>query len=551
MLQELHIQNYAIIDELVISFHGGLNIITGETGAGKSILMGALSLILGERADSNVVLNKEKKCFVEGVFYASGKHAVTKFLQENDLDVNAELVIRREIAVSGKSRAFVNDTPVTLNQLQELSGKLVDLHRQFDTVSLGESGFQMAVIDAMAGNEAVLQKYRKAYKGWLEINNKLAILTDRRSRETKEMDYHQFLFNELEEAALKENELENLESELQLLNSAEGIKAALSNVYEQLLGQDRPTVQIMKQLLQQLQPYTSQHPQLGELATRIQAVYVELDDVASEAGRLQDKMGYDAARIEQINERLNTGYRLLKKHSVKSTASLLEIMDELSAKLSAVEQLGDSISQLEKERQQAADEMFQHAQVLSLARKKLTQPFEKQVNDLLTRVGMPNARIKVQLETADAGIHGTDTIDFLFDANKSNQFSPIRKVASGGELSRLMLCIKSLVAGKMDLPTLIFDEIDSGISGEASRQVALIMKELSAARQILCITHQPQIAGKADQHLLVYKDTAAKAVRTRIRVLAEEERIRAIAIMLGGDKPSTAAMDNAREMMVN
>lgn len=551
MLQELHIQNYAIIDELVISFHGGLNIITGETGAGKSILMGALSLILGERADSNVVLNKEKKCFVEGVFHASGKLAVTKFLQENDLDVNAELVIRREIAVSGKSRAFVNDTPVTLNQLQELSGKLVDLHRQFDTVSLGESGFQMAVIDAMAGNEAVLQKYRKAYRGWQEINNKLAILTERRSRETKEMDYHQFLFNELEEAALKENELENLESELQLLNSAEGIKAALSNVYEQLLGQDRPTVQLMKQLLQQLQPYTSQHPQLGELATRIQAVYVELDDVASEAGRLQDKMGYDAARIEQINERLNTGYRLLKKHSVKSTASLLEIMDELSAKLSAVEQLGDSISQLEKERQQAADEMFQHAQVLSLARKKLIQPFEKQVNDLLARVGMPNARIKVQLETADAGIHGTDTIDFLFDANKSNQFSPIRKVASGGELSRLMLCIKSLVAGRMDLPTLIFDEIDSGISGEASRQVALIMKELSAARQILCITHQPQIAGKADQHLLVYKDTAAKAVRTRIRVLAEEERIRAIAIMLGGDKPSTAAMDNAREMMVN
>lgn len=551
MLQELHIQNYAIIDELVISFHGGLNIITGETGAGKSILMGALSLILGERADSNVVLNKEKKCFVEGVFHASGKLAVTKFLQENDLDVNAELVIRREIAVSGKSRAFVNDTPVTLNQLQELSGKLVDLHRQFDTVSLGESGFQMAVIDAMAGNEAVLQKYRKAYRGWQEINNKLAILTERRSRETKEMDYHQFLFNELEEAALKENELENLESELQLLNSAEGIKAALSNVYEQLLGQDRPTVQLMKQLLQQLQPYTSQHPQLGELATRIQAVYVELDDVASEAGRLQDKMGYDAARIEQINDRLNTGYRLLKKHSVKSTASLLEIMDELSAKLSAVEQLGDSISQLEKERQQAADEMFQHAQVLSLARKKLIQPFEKQVNDLLTRVGMPNARIKVQLETSDAGIHGTDTIDFLFDANKSNQFSPIRKVASGGELSRLMLCIKSLVAGRMDLPTLIFDEIDSGISGEASRQVALIMKELSAARQILCITHQPQIAGKADQHLLVYKDTAAKAVRTRIRVLAEEERIRAIAIMLGGDKPSTAAMDNAREMMVN
>jgi DNA repair protein RecN (Recombination protein N) len=550
MLQELHIQNYAIIDELLIRFDSGLNIITGETGAGKSILMGALSLILGDRADSNAVLNKEKKCFVEGVFQTTEKSAVIRFLEENDLDINNELVIRREIGVNGKSRAFVNDTPVTLNQLQELCSKLVDLHRQFDTLSLGDAGFQLAVIDAMAGNEAKLGEYRKSFRNWQQIQRALTVLNERKSKENREFDYNQFLFNELEEASLKEQELEDLESELNLLNSAEGIKSALSNVFEQLKGENIPLVSVLRQLVHQLQSYSSQHSSIAALAERLHATQVELDDLAAEADHLSGKISHDSSRIEWINERLNTGYKLLKKHSVHTTTELLHIQQDLGSKLEAVEQLDEEIAALEKELLAASDSMQELATRLSAARKKQLPGFEKQVNLLLARVGMPNAQLKVQLESSQPSLQGSDSIDFLFDANKSNQFSALKKVASGGELSRLMLCIKSLVAGKMDLPTLIFDEIDSGISGEASRQVGLIMKELAATRQVLCITHQPQIAGRADLHLFVYKQQVATSIITSIRVLTRDERIRAIAQMLSGEKPTAAAMENAREMVM-
>lgn len=549
MLQELQIQNYAIIDHLEISFHRGLNIITGETGAGKSILMGALSLILGERADPNVVLNKEKKCFVEGVFQVGLKPSVTLFLKENDLDPSEDLVIRREINVNGKSRAFVNDTPVTLSQLQELSIRLVDLHRQFDTLSLGESGFQMAVMDAMAGNESLLGNYRTAYRQWQENNKELATLLDQKQKENRERDYHQFLFNELEESGFKPDELEELEAEMQLQQHAEGIKSALANVYEQLLGQDQPVVQLLRQLSNQLIQHAQQYPQLKDIAGRLHAAQVELDDVAGETANMNDRIHHDPDRLQKVEERLNTGYKLLKKHGVRTTAELLEIMDDLSGKLLAGEQLDVRISELEKNQEITSAAMRRYAAELAASRKKQVLPFEKRVNGLLEQVGMPNARIKIQLETAEPDLNGTDSIDFLFDANKSNQFLPIRKVASGGELSRLMLCIKSLVAGKMDLPTLIFDEIDSGISGEASRQVSVILKNLSADRQVICITHQPQIAGKADRHLYVYKESAGRTVRTGIRQLEEQERITAIAMMLGGEKPSAAAIENAKEMI--
>ncbi len=549
MLLELQIQNYAIIDHLEISFHRGLNIITGETGAGKSILMGALSLILGERADPNVVLNKEKKCFVEGVFQVGLKPSVTLFLKENDLDPSEDLVIRREINVNGKSRAFVNDTPVTLSQLQELSSRLVDLHRQFDTLSLGESGFQMAVMDAMAGNESLLGNYRTAYRQWQENNKELATLLDQKQKENRERDYHQFLFNELEESGFKPDELEELEAEMQLQQHAEGIKSALANVYEQLLGQDQPVVQLLRQLSNQLIQHAQQYPQLKDIAGRLHAAQVELDDVAGEAANMNDRIHHDPDRLQKVEERLNTGYKLLKKHGVRTTAELLEIMDDLSGKLLAGEQLDVRISELEKNQEITSAAMRRYAAELAASRKKQVLPFEKRVNGLLEQVGMPNARIKIQLETAEPDLNGTDSIDFLFDANKSNQFLPIRKVASGGELSRLMLCIKSLVAGKMDLPTLIFDEIDSGISGEASRQVSVILKNLSADRQVICITHQPQIAGKADRHLYVYKESAGRTVRTGIRQLEEQERITAIAMMLGGEKPSAAAIENAKEMI--
>lgn len=547
MLQELQIQNYAIIDELTIQFDPALNIITGETGAGKSILMGALSLILGDRADIGVVLNKEKKCYVEGVFQVQDKPGVKAWLQAQDLDPSAELLIRREIGVNGKSRAFVNDTPVSLAQLQQLTAQLVDLHRQFDTLSLGDSGFQLSVMDALAGNEKYLAAYRKSYRDWLDKEKELSSLLERKEQDTREFDYHQFLYSELDEAGFRDQELEDLEEELKLQANAEGIQSALGNVYEQLKGADQPVVQVLRQLIQQLQPYELQT--IAAIRDRLQSAQIELSDLASEAASEAEGFTHDAMRMEQIQERLNLGYKLLKKHGLQNTAQLLELKAGLSVKLQAVEQLDDTIASLQKAVSESNLKLRELGGQLSAARKKQVAPLEKQVNALLARVGMPNARLKVQISEAEPGMDGTDNIEFLFDANKSGQFAPLRKVASGGELSRLMLCIKSLVAGKIDLPTLIFDEIDTGISGEASRQVGLIMKELSATRQVICITHQPQIAGRATRHFFVFKEPQGKTIATRVRVLDREERVLAIAQMLSGEKPTPAALENAREMI--
>lgn len=551
MLQELRIRNYAIIDELDISFDSGLTIITGETGAGKSILMGALSLILGQRADSSIIVNKDKKTVVEGVFAVSENQEISYFLETEELDHSDELLLRREIAPNGKSRAFINDTPASLSQLQNLALLLVDLHRQFDTLSLGSADFQMMVVDAMANNQAVLQSYRLEYQNWIKFRRELATIEERKNSGTKEQDYLLYLFNELEEAAFTENELESLEEELRLLNSSEGIKLALSAVLQQLKTTDNPVVQAIKQLSQQLSPYTSAQTSLQELQSRLLAAQIELDDIAEEADRLSDKIQYDPERIARIDERLNLGYRLLKKHGFQTTIQLVNLQEELKGKLGSMEELDEQINAIKKQLTGSENKMKELADKLSEARRKQLTPVEKQVTQLLDRVGMPNARLKIQLDKVDPGPHGTDSIDFLFDANKSNQFAPIRKVASGGELSRLMLCIKSLVAKKINLPTLIFDEIDTGISGEASRQVGLIMKELAASRQVICITHQPQIAGKADRHLFVYKEKLGKNIQTNIKSLSEPERITAIAQMLGGDKPSAIAIENARELIMN
>ncbi|WP_290792453.1 DNA repair protein RecN [Flavihumibacter sp. UBA7668] len=551
MLQELRIRNYAIIDELDISFDSGLTIITGETGAGKSILMGALSLILGQRADSSIIVNKEKKTIVEGVFDVSENQEIRSFLETEELDQSEELLLRREIAPNGKSRAFINDTPASLTQLQNLALLLVDLHRQFDTLSLGSADFQMMVVDAMANNQIVLPSYQQEYLSWIKFRRDLAAIEERKNSGTKEQDYLQFLFNELEEAAFTENELESLEEELRLLNSSEGIKLALSAVLLQLKTAETPVVQVIKQVSQQLAPYTSAQTTIQELQSRLLAAQIELDDIAEEADRLSDKIQYDPERIAWIDERLNLGYRLLKKHGFQSTSQLLNLQSELQAKLGSMEELDEQINAIKKQLAASEKKMKELADKLSDARRKQLTSIEKQVTQLLDRVGMPNARLKIQLDKAEPGPHGTDSIDFLFDANKSNQFAPIRKVASGGELSRLMLCIKSLVAKKINLPTLLFDEIDTGISGEASRQVGLIMKELASSRQVICITHQPQIAGKADRHLFVYKEKLGKNIQTNIKSLTEPERITAIAQMLGGDKPSAIAIENARELIMN
>lgn len=549
MLRKLIIQNYAIIDEIEIDFSSKLNIITGETGAGKSILMGALSLILGERADSSVLVNTEKKCFIEGYFAVNHKKSVVRFLEENDLDVEEELVLRREIASNGKSRAFINDTPATLQQLKLLASLLVDLHQQFDTLELGDADFQREVMDALSGNENTLLGYQKFFRQWQAACKELDLLQQQKAAFTKELDYNQFLFDELNELDLKENELEDLDNELKLLSNAEGIKTTLSKVYFDLKESEQPVVQLLKQLLNQLQGYASYHTNLPNLIERLQSSQIELQDIADEVERINDSVNYDEKRIEWINQRLMDGYKLAKKHNVQTTAQLLELRNQLAEKLKAVLDMDDALAAKEKQTGQLLNEANELADLLSKARHKQSQPLEEKVNQLLAQVGMPNARMKVEMKDSALTLSGKDQIDFLFDANKSNRFEPIRKVASGGELSRLMLCIKSLVAQSIDLPTLIFDEIDTGISGEAAKQVGMIMQGLAASRQIICITHQPQIAGKANAHFFVYKEIKNDAVKTNIRMLNEDERITAIARMLSGEKPTAAALENAREMM--
>jgi DNA repair protein RecN (Recombination protein N) len=558
MLQRLHIQNYAIIDAISIDFSDRMNAITGETGAGKSILMGALSLILGDRADTSVLLNREKKCFVEGVFTMGGKKDAAFFFKANGLDEeeDGEVVIRREIAPNGKSRAFVNDTPVNLEQLRRLSSLLVDLHRQFDTLELGESDFQRQVLDALAGQTEKFEEYQASYRAWLAAGKELALLQEQKTQFNKELDYNKFLFAELNEAGFRENELEELDQELELLNNSEAIKTALTKVYYALKEGEQPMVQQLKGFLNQLNAYASYHPDLGALSQRVQSVQIELQDIAGELERVNDHVNYDPRRIEEINERLSTGYKLLKKHGVQTTRDLLIIKEGLENKLQAVLNRDEHIALREKESERLLQEAKMRAVLLFQNRQAEARPLEDQVNKLLHQVGMPNARLKVQVQLADpngASLNssGMDTIEFLFDANKSQRFEPIRKVASGGELSRLMLCIKSLVAQSIDLPTLIFDEIDSGISGEAARQVGIILKDLSQRRQVICITHQPQIAGKADAHYFVYKEIRGESIKTGIRVLTQEERITAIAQMLSGERPTAAALENAREMVMN
>ncbi|MES1217029.1 MAG: DNA repair protein RecN [Bacteroidota bacterium] len=551
MLQKLFIQNYAIIDELEIEFSDKLNVITGETGAGKSIIVGALGLILGERADSTVLLQKDKKCVVEGVFDEKNKGLVKEFLKTQELDSNDELVLRREIGINGKSRAFINDTPVNLNQLQELSSLLVDLHQQFDTLALGKTDFQREVLDALANHIALVNEYQTIFRHWQQVKKEFEELQQKKQQLDKEADYNLFQFNELKEADFRENELENIDGELKMLSNAEGIKAALTKVYFELKESENPVVQQLKILLNQLQPYSSYHPELPALMQRLQSSHIELQDIAAELDQVSDHINYDPEKIEQLNERLSTGYKLLKKHGLQTTDELLQLQHQLEEKLQAVLNMDEAIQQKEKESNTLLKEASALAVKISEGRKKQIKSLEEKVNKLLAQVGMPNAKLKVEIKLTDLNLYGSDMVEFLFDANKSGQFQPVRKVASGGELSRLMLCIKSLVAQSIDLPTMIFDEIDTGISGEAARQVSIILKDLSAKRQVICITHQPQIAGKATAHFFVYKEIVRDKVKTNIRLLSTEERITTIAKMLSGEKPTAAAMENAREMLMN
>ncbi|MEO8823416.1 MAG: DNA repair protein RecN [Ginsengibacter sp.] len=554
MLQQLHIHNYAIIDALEINFSGNLNIITGETGAGKSILMGALGLILGERADTSVLLDKEKKCFIEGVF-KSDYTSVKNFLIKNDLDCEQEMLIRREISANGKSRAFINDTPVTLNHLKQLSQLLVDLHQQFDTLELNNNDFQREVIDALAGNGKLVEDYQiifKKYRAELQHLEKLKI---DQAAANKEFDYNQFLFDELNEANFLENEIETTDSEIKLMSNAENIKSTLLEIYFMMEESEQPLVQQIKAVNQKLQTLEKVYAEIQSLNERVLSVQIEMQDIASEIDLINNKVNYDEEKIAALNDRMAIGYALLKKHNVNTTAELIEIKNQLESELEKVTNLSEAITAKEKLAKEYFEEAIKKAKNISAKRQKEIAPFEQKVNQLLSQMGMPNAKIKVEIKEEETlNLFGNNKIEFLFNANLSSghrQYEPVRKVASGGELSRLMLSIKSLVAKSIHLPTLIFDEIDSGISGEAARQVGMIIKQLSSGHQVIAITHQPQIAAKANTHFFVYKEIKEDKIITSIKILDTDERITAIATMLSGKKPTAAAFENAKEMMGN
>ena len=550
MLQKLHIQNYAIIEDLTIDFSDGLNIITGETGAGKSILMGALNLILGQRADSSVLQDTNKKCTVEGYFNVEDHKDIQSFLEQHELDLSPEVLVRREIGANGKSRSFVNDTPVNLSQLKQLAVLLVDLHQQFDTLDLGEEAFQREVVDALAENHLFLKELQGAFNSYSTQKKDLEALQLQQTNANKELDYNKFLLDELSELSLKENELEDLDAELKLLSNAESIKQQLAAAYVELKEGEQPLLQQLQQVQHKINGLQSYHPDITGLHDRLKSAVIELQDVADELERIDENISYDAQRIQMVNDRLSAGYKLLKKHTVNSTAELLHLQNGLEEKLMAVFNISASIDQGEKALVEALKTCMNLAHKISTNRKAQTESFAKNVNSLLEKVGMPNARLKVQIGETSLTASGIDEISFLFDANKSNRFEPLHKVASGGELSRLMLSVKSLVAKKLQLPTLIFDEIDTGISGEAAKQVGIIMKELSAAHQLISITHQPQIAAKAAAHFFVYKQELSNKVVTNIKRLDEAARINAIAQMLSGEKPTAAALENAKEMVV-
>jgi len=550
MLQKLIIKNYAIIDHLELMPDKGLNIVTGETGAGKSILLGALSLVLGDRADTSVLINKEEKCIAEAFFDIKDNIAFRAALQTQGFDDDTECIIRREIAPSGKSRAFINDTPVTLGILNELASLLVDLHRQFGHLALKDVDFPIEVVDAVAQNTALCHEYETLFKEYRKTEDQLNEYKTQLAKLQKEADYKQFLLDELVQAALKENEIEHAEQQLKQISHSERIIATLQNSLLSMTEGETPVINEIKRLIQQLQSIADVLPAIIPLSQRMNTVYEEFKDIRSEIEGLENSISFDQDVMLQLQERIDTGYKLLKKHALATTNDLLSLQQKLEQELNITLNIDEQIAVLSKQKEELYHKLVAKAEELSARRKKQALPTSGQVNELLAKVGMPNARFKIAITQQELGPSGIDNITFLFDANKSGQFLPVEKVASGGEMSRIMLCIKSLTAKAMQLPVLVFDEVDTGISGEAAKQVGILLRELASYHQVLCITHQPQVAAKGSKHFYIYKEESKnQKIVTKVRVLQSDERISVIAKMIGGENPSTAAMQNALELV--
>ncbi|MCW3124923.1 MAG: repair protein RecN [Bacteroidetes bacterium] len=550
MLRHISIQNYAIIDDLKVDFDGGVNIITGETGAGKSILLGALALLLGERADSKILYDQKQKCIIEAEFDSVSD--TKELFKQNDLDFEPVTIIRREIAQSGKSRAFINDTPVNLNILNALGEKLVNMHSQHETLDLVEAGFQLEVLDALARNQTLLTDYKKLFASYKKDQARLDALIADFNKAKAESDFIQFQLNELREAKIESREQTLIEAEQKTLENVEHIKLAIQAVLLILQDSETSSIDQLNEAQSQLKSVAKVHTGIAELVKRIEASVVELKDISAEFEDIQERAALDPERLETINQRLNVLYRLQKKYSVTDSEQLLSIQNELEQKISSYDSSNEAIEQLRKQLAQSEKELHTLADKLHQNRQKVIATFQKNVEASLHKVGMPNAVFTVDIQkikNEQLNENGCSEVKFLFSANKGFAPQEIKEVASGGELSRLMLSIKSQVAAADHLPTMIFDEIDSGISGEVALRVGEIMRTMSKGHQLICITHLPQIARIADKHLYIYKEVAKGKTNTRIKVLAGDDRILEIAKMLSGEKVSEAALANAKELV--
>ncbi|MEO1434516.1 MAG: DNA repair protein RecN [Bacteroidota bacterium] len=551
MIERLHIRNYAIIEEVEIKFSKGLTIITGETGAGKSIILGALGLIMGKRADTRVLYNQESKCIVEAHFKI-GKHQVKSFFQANDLDYDSEVIIRRELSPSGKSRAFINDTPVTLPLLKELSAALIDLHQQFDTMELHQSSFQLKMLDALADNSELLASYQQGFQAYQANVRRLESLRQQDQQAAQEVDYYTFLLEEFEKAALEADEQENLEQEQQLLENAEGIKSAFTAGYMNISESEDAISGRLRELNNLIAQHRDINPEIGRIADRMDSLLLEAEDIADELKRIEENTEFNPERLQEVGDRLDMIYRLQNKHQVRTIAELLELQGDIALKVEAFSDLGGTIANLEAQISAQQAELLEKAQKLSTRRKAVVQSFEMRIHSMLEQLSMEHARMQITIDDdAQLNASGIDQVNFLFAANKGGRFESIKDVASGGELSRLTLVTKSLVASAIPLPTMIFDEIDTGVSGNVAMKMGEILRTLANEHQVVVITHTPQVASKANKHYFVYKQVIGESTFTKVKKLDKEARVFEIATMLSGNPPTKAAVENAKQLITN
>ncbi len=549
MLTELSIKNYALIEDIKIHLQKGFTIITGETGAGKSIMLGALGLLLGKRADYSAIRNAKNKCVIEGVFDISN-YSLAKFFKSEDLDFEEHTIIRREILASGKSRAFINDTPVTLPVLAKLGDHLIDIHGQHQTLSLGENQYQFQVLDTLAKNQDLLLNFKKAYRSYKALQQQLKDLKEDQAQAMKEHDYNLFLMNELVEARLKEGEQVELEERFEELNNVEILTEHLGAAVNQIQLEDVGTLSGLKEVRTNLSKISKYSGTYSGLQERVESVIIELDDIAQELENSLDRVEANPEELAQVNTKLQLIYNLQKKHAASTVEELLVIMNQLSDKVELSENADANLEKLQKEIENSNNELQIISEKIHDNRKNIIPKFISTVEKIVGELGMPNARLKIELEkSTEFFSNGQDQLNWYLSANKGGDFNELKKAASGGELSRIMLAVKSILATQSKLPTIVFDEIDTGVSGDIAQKMGDILQKMGGSMQVIAITHLPQIAGKGSKHFKIFKQDIGDTTVTKIEELTNEDRIEELAMMLGGNIKSESAMAHAKALL--